>query len=232
MGAQPSLPDKGVGLTPLMVACCSGHKTWVRAWLENFPDCDLDQRNRIGQTALISASVLGGESFEVVSMLLEAKANPSLSATLGGNLLWCLASNPDNNVHLIKALLDSPSGPHINDRMVPRMVGHLVGSAARMAVRLGAKGKAVHFIAGIEGATVLHCAAAFATDVELCEVLVQSKADVAARNASGMTPIQFARVLQTGSADKMLPNALKQLLTSPASMPGRPARCRWCLRRR
>jgi len=100
--------------------------------------------------------------------------------------------NYDIDIDVVRALLNAPGSPGVNDR-TPRawFAYRCMAFSARIAVRLGSKNKLTAWVAATTGSTALHSAARHC-DIELCKFLLEAKADPTLRNAQGLTPLELA----------------------------------------
>lgn len=88
-GADPAFPDQA-GNTPLIFAAHNGHTKAVRHLLENKNKAlNVDARNNLGSTALLSAAAKGRH--EIISLLINYGAGPDLADEKGQTpLMWAV----------------------------------------------------------------------------------------------------------------------------------------------
>ena len=179
-GADPNA--SGAGHTALHIAATRGDVVLVRALLDHGADPNarlmkgtptkrvrsghaLDQR-LVGATPFVLAADSG--QLEVMKLLVAKGADPSIPAKDGRTALMVLAGQA------------TTEGPDIRDS--------LAAQVAKLAVQLGTP---VNQAEPSAGDTALHVAAAWRRDA-LVQALIDSGAELNARNQAGETPLAVA----------------------------------------
>lgn len=185
-----------------MMACnfSSSSEEKLRVWLRRFPRWDLGRREEIAGFDALRTACLSNADPPTLRLLLEANSSPWSLTDIGGSALMVLAKNPDCDVEKVTILLEAtgrdPS--YINQRLLPQnLKWRLLMGIGRLAFCAGSKNKVLLEMATWKGVTSLHYAA-MAGDVDVCQVLLEARADPTIRNAIGMTPLEAARFSLSG----------------------------------
>lgn len=214
--ADPSVTDL-VGNTPFSIVVAFSRTAMAAKWLERFPSTDVNAKLVTRDTLLHCNVFPGPGSLSTVELLLKAGASPHERNILGAMPLHLMAMSADADLPTVRALL----GPHDgqSDSMGVNVRWRssywpmrLAAQMARGTVRAGSRAPFKTFVAVLDGATPLHIAAGFGCNVPLCKLLLDEGADRDARNRLGMTPLQLARWMLTGSRKGSAPDALEDLL--------------------
>jgi ankyrin repeat protein len=194
-GADPQYTTPG-GFNALMGAAVNGRSANVQAWLQKFPNWNIEQRESVGHlSALGFAVAFNTNQLATVQILLEAGAKPH---TL---IMHHVAMNPDAAPELVQWLLDFQDGkmrPKLHLRSHPPSLKiRMLYKLARICLFFGSERNMVAEIAFQEGATPVHFAA-FHDDLSTARVFAAAGCPLTTKNAYGQTPLDLVRQVHRG----------------------------------
>ena len=105
-GVDPYESDIG-GNDAFMFASIFGRTDNVKFWLKQFPDWDLERKNKVvGGVALGQAVYMGPHRLELVKVLLEHGASVTWETDGGSSILTALCSSEDAEPDVLEYILE------------------------------------------------------------------------------------------------------------------------------
>ena len=214
---DPDAADRKFGVTPLCWAALGGHTGVVEFLIQR--RASVDARNRDGATALHGAAFLGRA--KAAELLLENGADPDARNHRGETPMNGLKTDWETTQFLAGLLgveIDRQSVEHGRDQVEALLRRHGAGSANRISDELyGAAitgnieavrkyltdSPDINAVDGKYGVTPL-CWAAFGGHAEIIELLIESGADVNAKNRDSGTALHGAAFLGQAEAAAIL----------------------------
>lgn len=190
-GADPDISDIS-GNTPFMnILRFNGTEALVKTFIKQ--GVNVNSRNWDGQTALIYACK--HRSVSTIRRLLKLNADVNAKDNNGVTPFWEACENAYINNETIKVLLDFGANPNIADNnsgATPFLKvcenAYIHGEIIKMLLDFGANPN----IAFFDGTTSLMCLASRG-NTEFMEILIQSGADVNAKNNKGQTALDILK---------------------------------------
>lgn len=169
---------------PIHGAALSNHPEALAVLLDH--GADIESKCSKGMPPLSAASVFG--RLECVELLVARKADVHSTDMMGGTALH-VAAIFNNNHHIAKILVEH--GANVNQLGRPPPIVIAVNALCRAMVVCGSKQNFVNHIAECACATPL-AGAAYYGSAEMCQYLLEARADPMAVNARGHNAMQLA----------------------------------------
>ena len=216
-GVDPDAGDRKFGVTPLCWAALGGHTGIVELLIQH--GASLDARNRDGATALHGAAFLGRA--KTAELLLENGADPDVRNHRGETPMNGLNTDWETTqflAGLLRVEIDRESVERGRDQVEAILRRHGAGSTNRNSDELWSAAKTgnieavkrfladnadINAVDSRFGVTPL-CWAAFSGRAEIIELLIESGADVNAKNRDAGTALHGAAFLGQAEAAALL----------------------------
>ena len=166
----------------LIRAVSRGYFNQVEKFLFNYPNF-VNIRGEDGKTALHHAYIRGGDTKDIVELLLIRGADPSIRDRNGDTPLHDAASS--RNFEEMKLLLDNGADPNIQNKVGKTALHHTVERSLKKASKLLLENGADPNIRNKDGNTPLHDAV-LDNDVEHVKLLISKGADPNIKNKSNI----------------------------------------------
>ena len=190
-GADPYEQDIA-GNDALMMASIFGRTDNVKFWLEQFPDWDLERKNKVvGGVALGTAVYMGPNRLELVKVLLKHGASTALKNFSGASILTSLCSSEDCDPEIVELVLKSESESVNYRRQGQSLKWRNIYRLARVLVRTKIKKTGVMIsLARACGSTALHYAVRRG-DVDVVNILLRNGADPEIIDGINKSPVDY-----------------------------------------
>ncbi len=187
-GANPYATEIN-GDNSLMCACSLNRVENVKFWLKEFPDWNLEARNKIvGGIALGLAVYMGPNRHDLTKVLLEHGANVLTRTYTGSSILMNACDNVDCDPEVVRLILENvpPQEDLVNYRGKSRTLKwKFIKWLANVSVRYSSNASRLFKeIARGSGSYALLCAA-HRGDMEVVEILLNAGADPSMKNDLG-----------------------------------------------
>lgn len=207
-GTDPDAGDRKFGVTPLCWAALGDHTGIVELLIQH--GASVDARNRDGATALHGAGFLGRA--KAAELLLENGADPDARNHRGETPMYGLNTDWETTqflAGLLRVEIDRESVERGRDQVEAILLRHGAGSTTRSSDELWGAAKTgnieavkgfladnadINAVDSKYGVTPL-CWAAFGGHAEIIELLIESGADVNAKNRDAGTALHGAAFL-------------------------------------
>ena len=190
--ADPFKMDN-LGNDSFMLASTFGRTENVKFWLKQFPDWDLERKNRVvGGLALGAAVYMGPRRLEIVKVLLDHGACLDHRTDTGGSVFTSLCSNEDADLEVLELLLKTNMRTSVNYRSHGRNTKwRIIYGLARFLTRNKlTKSGVMNAIATWSGSSALHFAVQRG-DVDIVNLLLEHGADPTIKNDLGKSPVDY-----------------------------------------